>query len=67
MEDFGKKLTEYRENRGWSRNYLAEQIKVPMSTLWAWEEGRRVPPLYVHGLLFFKMDSIGLPNPGDAK
>ena len=40
-------LRQERERRGWSRNYVAEQIQVDVVTVGRWERGERVPhPIY---------------------
>lgn len=41
------RLRQERERRGWSRNYVAEQVKVDVITVGRWERGERLPhPLY---------------------
>jgi transcriptional regulator with XRE-family HTH domain/Tol biopolymer transport system component len=37
------RLRHERERRGWSRNYIAEQIEVDMITVGRWERGERMP------------------------
>jgi WD40 repeat protein/transcriptional regulator with XRE-family HTH domain len=37
------RLRQERERRGWSRNYVAEQIEVDIFTVGRWERGERMP------------------------
>jgi len=61
LTDFSEKLTEYIGNRGWSREYVIKNTGIPENTLYSWETGRRVPPGYVQDLLFFRLNTLGLP------
>src|SRR5579864_8114814 len=36
-------LRQERERRGWSRNYVAEQVEVDVITVGRWERGERMP------------------------
>src|SRR6266702_244550 len=36
-------LRQERELRGWSRNYVAEQLEVDVMTVGRWERGERLP------------------------
>src|SRR5690348_1928759 len=36
-------LRREREARGWSRDYVAEQVKVEVATVGRWERGERLP------------------------
>jgi transcriptional regulator with XRE-family HTH domain len=38
-----RRLEHLREERGWSRAYVAERIGVPCSRLAKWEQGRHAP------------------------
>lgn len=40
---FHKQLRNEREKRGWSRNYVAEQVEVDVATVGRWERGERLP------------------------
>jgi len=66
MDDFGKKLREYREQRGWDRKRVAMYTNVPPSTLKAWELGDRIPTDYLQELLFFKLNRVGRPDKKDG-
>lgn len=41
--EFHARLRYEREKRGWSRNYVAEQIEVDIATVGRWERGERLP------------------------
>lgn len=59
---FAEKLIEYRKSRGWKNIApIHEYTGIPKENLWAWEASRRVPPVYLQNLLFFKLDRVGLP------
>src|SRR5689334_20144652 len=69
------RLRQERERRGWSRNYVAEQIEVDIFTVGRWERGERMPhPRYRQKLCaLFEMDAqtLGLfsespPESNDA-
>ena len=53
------RLREERERRGWSREYIAEQIEVDKVTVGRWERGERLPhPIYRQKLCtLFDMDA----------
>jgi len=57
-------LRHERERRGWSRNYVAEQVEVDVVTVGRWERGERLPhPVYRQKLCtLFEMNaqSLGL-------
>jgi WD40 repeat protein/transcriptional regulator with XRE-family HTH domain len=40
---FHTQLRSERERRGWSRNYVAEQVEVDVATVGRWERGERLP------------------------
>jgi WD40 repeat protein len=40
---FHTQLRDERERRGWSRNYVAEQLEVDVATIGRWERGERLP------------------------
>lgn len=61
MGDFSKKLLDYRNKRGWSRQFVSDQTEISIETLKSWEKGTRVPPEWAQGLLFFRLDKVGLP------
>ena len=58
---FGDKLKGYYKSRGWNRRYVHDNCHIPLNTLWAWEESRRIPPAYVQELVFYRLDRLGLP------
>lgn len=44
MSDFGDRLTNLRENKGWSKTYVAKQLGISsMQTYANWEYGRTEP------------------------
>ena len=55
-------LRQERERRGWSRNYIAEQIGVDVVTVGRWERGERLPhPVYRQLLCsLFEMNALDL-------
>jgi WD40 repeat protein/transcriptional regulator with XRE-family HTH domain len=56
------RLRQERERRGWSRNYIAEQIEVDVVTVGRWERGERLPhPIYRQKLCdLFEMNALDL-------
>lgn len=56
------RLRQERERRGWSRNYIAEQIEVDVVTVGRWERGERLPhPIYRQKLCdLFAMNALDL-------
>lgn len=44
---FGEQLKKEREKRGWSQNYLAEQIHVSRQSVSKWETGKNYPSIEV--------------------
>ncbi len=59
---YGPRLRQERERRGWSRNYVAEQIKVDVVTVGRWERGEQLPhPVYRQQLCdLFEMNAEDL-------
>lgn len=45
MSDFSKRLTNLRENRNWSKSYVARQLKLSPQRYSNWEYGTREPDL----------------------
>ena len=50
----GKWITKYREERGMSRDELAEKMKVALQTVYRWENGTRMPDI----VTFMKLSKI---------
>lgn len=48
---FATRLRQERELRGWSRQYIAEQVSVHLATIGRWERGERVPHPHYRRLL----------------
>jgi transcriptional regulator with XRE-family HTH domain len=50
----GKWITKYREERGMSRDELAEKMHVALQTVYRWENGKRMPDV----ITFMKLANI---------
>lgn len=48
---WGASLRKLRNSKGLTQEGLCERIKVPLSTLRNWEQGRVAPPFYVRRLI----------------
>jgi len=45
LSDFGQRLKQRLNQRGWSRNTLSEETGINASTLWRWMVGQASPPV----------------------
>lgn len=45
LSEFGSKLRERLDRRGWSRNTLSRETGINASTLWRWMVGKASPPV----------------------
>lgn len=45
LSEFGAKLRERLDRRGWSRNTLSRETGINASTLWRWMVGKASPPV----------------------
>ncbi len=61
-QQYISQLRQERERRGWSRNYVAEQVEVDVVTVGRWERGERLPhPVYRQKLCtLFEMNAEDL-------
>ena len=55
----GRRITKYREERGMSRDELAEQMNVTVQTISRWESGKRVPDV----ITFMKLAQVLAVDP----
>lgn len=66
VNGFATRLRQERELRGWSRQYIAEQVSVNLATVGRWERGERVPHPHYRRLLceLFQKNTLelGLQN-----
>lgn len=45
LSEFGQRLKKRLDQRGWSRNTLADSTGINASTLWRWMVGQASPPV----------------------
>jgi transcriptional regulator with XRE-family HTH domain len=46
----GHILQQFRESKGWSRQFISDRTTVRVSTIWKWEKSDKAPVLYAYAL-----------------
>lgn len=51
-------MQELRQQLGWSRKQVADELLIPLKSYTKWETGERVPPLYVERYVITNLKSL---------